>query len=102
MTHLVEINGDDGRIDYKFFEDLVSAENRYYRALGAVSQGVVVKDAEGKTVKLIACRLFDVPTEDPAEAKRLIANNEAVRLQDSDDRLCGDIIVLENLFRVLN
>jgi hypothetical protein len=102
MIYVVEIDGKDGQTDYKFFDNLRSAEDRYYRALGAVTQGTLVATWDGKLVRLARCRMFEVPSKNLAAAKKMIANNEAPRLQDSDDSQCGNPVILEGLFMPTN
>jgi hypothetical protein len=102
MPYLVEIIGDDGRTDRQLIEEKKAAEDRYFSALAAVSQKSPVRAEDGGFVYLIGCFLYEVPTKKMSEAQTMVRENEARRVQSSDDSMCGEPIVLEGLFKVVN
>jgi hypothetical protein len=99
--YVTEIDSVDGRTDYRFFENLETAENLYYRAFCAARQKMPVVEDSGRKVRLVRCRLFRVDGDDLQSAKEQITNNMAARLLDSDD-LLGDGVKIDALFRVLH
>ena len=100
MPYWVAILAEDGREEFRLNKDLALAENRYFRAFAAVTNEDWVKAEDGGLVRLIGCYLYEVPTENLTLAKQTITNNEARRLQSSDD-CCGSIVI-EGLFRTIN
>jgi hypothetical protein len=102
MHYLVEIIADDGRPDWALFEEKKLAQDRYFSAFAAVSQKSPVQAQDGGYVRLIGCFLHEVLTEQMSVAKALVRENEARRLQSSDDSMCGEPIVIEGLFKVIH
>jgi hypothetical protein len=102
MPYLVEIIGDDGRTDSQLIVEKKLAEDLYFSAFAAVSQNSPVQADDGGYVRLIGCFLYEVPTNQMSVAKTMIRENEARRVQSSDDSMCGEPIVIERLFRVIH
>ena len=100
MPYWVAILARDGREEFRLFKDLAVAENRYFRAFAAVINREWVEAEHLGHVRLVSCCLYEVPTENITPAKEMVANNEARRLQSSDD-CCGSIVI-EGLFRTIN
>jgi hypothetical protein len=100
--YLLKIIADDGREEFQLVDDLAYAEDRYFRAFAAVTQQNVVRDYDGKLVRLVGCYLYGVSIDDMVLAKERVRNHDALRLQSSDDRLCGVPIIIDGLFRTLH
>jgi hypothetical protein len=102
MSYLVEIFADDKQSDWQLIEEKALAENRYFRALAVVAQKVPVRTEDGRFVFLRGCYLYEVPTKQMSVAKTIVQKNDARRLQSSDDPWCGDVIMIEALFRTFH
>jgi hypothetical protein len=102
MHYLVEIIGEDGRTDWQLFEEKKLAQDRYFPAFAAVSQNSPVQAQDGGFVGLAGCFLYEVLTDQMSAAKTLVRENEARRVQSSDDSMCGEPIVIEGLFKVIH
>jgi hypothetical protein len=102
MPYLVEIFDENKRMDSHLFEEKKYAEDRYFHAFAAVSQNSLVRTEDGRLVRLTNCYLYEVSTNDKSVAKEMVSENEARRLQSSDDPMCGERIVIEGLFKVLH
>jgi hypothetical protein len=102
MPYLVEIIGDDGRTDRQLIEEKKAAEDRYFSAFAAVSQKSPVRAEDGGFVHLIGCFLYEVPTKQMSVAETMVRENEARRMQSSDDSMCGELIAIEGLFKTVH
>jgi hypothetical protein len=102
MPFLVEILADDRRSDWQLIEEKALAENHYFRALALVTQNLPVRTEDGILVYLLGCFLYEVPTKQMSVAKTMVQENDARRVHSSDDPLCGDVIVLEGLFKTVH
>src|ERR1700676_1234787 len=102
MPYLVEIVGDDGRTDRQLIEEKKLAEDRYFSAFAAVSQNSPVRADDGGFARLVACFLYEVPSKQMSVAITMVRENEARPLQSSDDSMCGDLIAIEGLFKVIH
>jgi hypothetical protein len=102
MSYLVEIFSDDRRSDWQLIEEKTFAEDRYFRALALVTQNLPVRTEDGRLVYLLGCFLYEVPTKQMSVAKTMVQENDARRVHSSDDPLCGDVIGLEGLFKIVH
>jgi hypothetical protein len=102
MPYLVEIIDEDKRKDSRLFKEKTAAEDHYFRALAAVSQNSPVRTDSGKLVRLLGCYLHEVPTNEKNVAEAMVRENEARPVQSSDDSMCGEPIVVEGLFKIVN
>jgi hypothetical protein len=102
MPYLVGIIAEDKRADWQLITVKKCAEDRYFHAFAAVSQKSPVRAEDGKYVSLIGCFLFEVSTNQMDVARTMVRENEARRLQSSDDPGCGEPIVVEGLFKVIH
>jgi len=102
MAYLLEMITDDRLTDWRLFQEIEAAEDKYFRAFAAVVQKSPTQRADGKFVQLIGCFLYEVPDVDLEMAKAMVKHNKARRLKSSDDSCCGPPIVIEGLFRVIH
>jgi len=102
MSYVVRIIAEDKRADWQLIPAKKCAEDRYFHALAAVSQKSPVLAEDGKPVYLIGCFLYEVSTTQMSVAKTMVRENEARRLQSSDDPGCCEPIVVEGLFKVIH
>jgi hypothetical protein len=102
MSYFVVIIATCGREDCYLVNDLTLAEGRYFKAFAAITNQDWVKADDGAFVRLTGAFLYRVSTDNVTLAKGEVSNNDALRLQSSDDASCGPPIVIEGLFRTIN